>query len=268
MEWKLKTMLASCAVMLLQSCGFKPKPGSWTFDNSDSSGNKKEVKVSRANIDNNLEDILLNCMADDIRTSRWQNIASGKTDAVEDGKIIKEYLEKHNTPITKGDSVLQSVDFVIESEANDKGVGVKGYKLKNPVYAKALMVKSNVEEHGKYTIYRKAKPTEKPSEIDNVYIASTEHDQILDHINKVRKMVDDATDEKGLHKGDTVATSVGAVTETRPNGSYDIRYNEVKKVVEKDGISPTVEDYDKTEVRDVIKVNLGYVYKIKKQEIK
>ncbi len=239
MNWKdkIKTFTIGALTTLLTSCGF--------------GGENKEKKAISP-------DQVLNTMAGEISTTRWQNISRGETDPIADTQTIKEFLEKNKIPYEKKDSVLRSVEWVYETESDLHTTRVIGSKLINPIYEKAQKIrKTNIEEHDGVTIRRK-EFKEIPQDV-TISISEVEAlDRKVEHFEKVKKMVEDKKLEQGLHKGDTVKVSKLLPLKDGSIGEFDIR--EEQAVVQKDGVSPTYKVYDKTKTRYINKIKFDCAY--------
>ncbi|MBR1825625.1 MAG: hypothetical protein IJ770_03465 [Alphaproteobacteria bacterium] len=249
---KLKTFVIGAVTTLLTSCGFK--------GNDAPRDDAKVQNPTESVVENESIDKVINIMADEVHKTHWESLTdiTAESEAVKSSDIIKSFLEKNKIPYEKGDSVLRSVDWVLETESNLEGHRSNGLKLVNPVYEKAQkMKKSNIEHHERVTIHRK-EYQEQAQQIKTISLSDVTLFTKDEHFEKVKKMVEDKKLEQGLHKGDTV--EVKKLVPPSKNSTWDLQYKTEKAVVQKDGVSPTYKEYDKTKTQRILKLKFGYTY--------
>lgn len=264
MNWKdkIKTFTIGALTTFLTSCGFGGENKEKDYVTSWEETPEKIVPVpeTETSADNKISpDKILNTMAGEISKTRWKNLSRGEADPIADTEIIKEFLKMYNIPYEKGDSVLRSAEWVYETESNMKEGHVIGSKLINPIYEKAQKTrKTNVEEHDGVTIRRK-EHKEIPQEIKVITLSKVENPIIKEeHFEKVKKMVEDKKLEQGLHKGDTVENE--KLLPSKDGSKWDFEIKKEQAVVQKDGVSPTYKDYDKTKTQYIMKLKFDYTY--------
>ncbi|MBQ9272055.1 MAG: hypothetical protein IJ218_07310 [Alphaproteobacteria bacterium] len=248
----LKTFIIGAVTTLLTSCGVK--------SNDAPKDDAKVQNPTELTVDDNISpDKFMDYIADAVSRTQWKNISRGETDLVQDTQIIKEFLKMNNIPYEKGDSVLSSADFVYETESDPHTTRFIGSKLINPIYEKAQKTrKTNVEQHEDVAIRRK-EFNEIPQEIKTISLAKVEKTAHEEHLEKVKKMVEDKKLERELHKGDTVEVRK-FMPPTRNGTTVSQAIVKEQAVVQKDGVSPTYKEYDKTKNQYIMKLKFDYTY--------